>query len=443
MELRLLKNALLVCAVIAVIAFLAHRPASRQAMPGRKPVYFWHMWSGEWQPVVEGICNRFNESQSTYQVIPLYVPPDEAQTKFLLTAAGGSPPDLVSQWNPVLGTWTDKHLIRPVEDFMTPAEKKRYLSEAFPIFRNYSIYRGKIMCMVTGIDCYAAFYRLEDLKEVGRGANSLPKTFDDLVALGKQLDKRGPDGSLKRVGLLPQGILTWAPLFGGRFQTEGKMLVDTPQNRAALQFIVDQTKRLGKDNVERFIAAQPADTGLSAPLLTGNYSILVDGQWKVKQTADVSPGFPYVVAPIPSAVPGLKLASRTNANYMVIPRAAKNPEGAMAFVKYWTGFDDAEAGGRNVADMGWLPYCKRVARSETYRAYVAKYPQFSSFVDLVQSPNLIAAPVGPIQTYVMDQIDYEDQAATRLSISPADALAELQRNIEAESERQRKLGNVK
>jgi multiple sugar transport system substrate-binding protein len=393
--------------------------------------------------VVERICKRFNESQDTYEVIPLYVPADEAQTKFLLTAAGGSPPDLVSQWNPVLGTWSDKHLIRPIEQLMTPAEKQRYLAEAFPIFRNYATYRGRIMCLVTGIDCYAAYYRLDDLREVGRDAKSLPKTFDEMVELGKQLDRRGADGTLKRVGLLPQTLLTWSPLFGGRFQTEGKTLVDTPQNVAAMQFIVNQVKRLGKDNVERFLAAQPADTGLSAPLLTGNYSILVDGQWKVKQTADVAPDFSYVVAPVPSAVPGLPLASRTNANFMIIPAAAKDPAGAWAFMKYWTGFDDAEAGGRNVADMGWLPYCKRVAESGTYRSYVAKYPQFAPFVQLVQSPNLVESPAGPIQTYVMDQIDQEDQAATRLSLTPAEALADLQRKILAEEDRQRRLGNVK
>ena len=412
-------------------------------MPNRKPVYFWHMWSGEWQPVVEGICKRFNDSQDKYEVIPLYVPQDGAQTKFLLTAAGGGPPDLVSQWNPVLATWTDKHLIRPVEDLMTPAEKKRYLAEAFPIFREYATYRGKIMCMVTGIDCYAAFYRLQDLHEVGRDAHSLPKTFDELVALGKQLDKRKPDGSLIRAGLLPQDLLTWSPIFGGRFQTEGQMLVDTPQNRAALQFIVDQVKRLGKDNVQRFIAAQPADTGLSAPLLTGNYSILVDGQWKVKQTADVAPGFPYVVAPMPAAVPNLPMVSRTNANYMVIPREAKEPEGAWEFMKFWIGFDNAEAAGTNIADMGWLPYCNRVAQSSTYRAYVAKYPQFAPFVDLVQSPNLVAAPVGPIQTYVMDQIQKADDAATRLSLTPAESLAQLQHSIVVEDAQQRRLGNVK
>lgn len=440
---QIFSTAILAVLALVVIVVLGPPPVEKPHLQGRKIVKFWHMWAAEWGPVIEKICKRFNESQTEYEVVPLYVPADGAATKFLLSAAGGDTPDVVSQWNPVMGTWADKGLVRPVEEMMTPEEKERFLREAYPIFRRYAVYRGKIMSMIPGIDCNAVYYRLDHLREVGRDQNSLPQTLEELVELAKQLDKRAANGDLKRVGLLTQNLTGWAPIFGGRFSTEGDFKIDTPENERALEFLVSEVKRYGKDNLQRFISAQPKDTGLTAPLLTGNYSILLDGQWKVKQTNDVAPnGFEYCVAPLPPPKGGVPMASETGANYLMIPTAAKCPEGAWAFMKFWIGFDDAELCAPNVTEMGWLPFCDRVANSKAYRDYLAKYPQFDSFVRLVKSPNLVTGPVGPLQSYVSDQITKADQAATHLSVSPHEALANLQQMVIHEIERQRRLGNV-
>lgn len=428
---------------LAAAAFLLPPPPAPVHYHGRKVVRFWHMWAAEWGPVVEGICKRFNESQDEYEVVPLYVPADGAVSKFLLSAAGGDTPDLLSQWNPILGTWTDKGLIQPLQDIMTPAEKAQFEREAYPIFRKYATYRGKIMCAVAGIDCNAVYYRLDHLREVGVDRNHLPQTLDELVELGKKLDRKDKDGNLKRVGFLPQGLPNWVPIFGGRFETQPEMLLDTTANLDALQFMVGQVKRLGKDNVARFLAAQPADTGMNAPLLTGNYSILLDGQWKVKQTNEVAPDLDYCVAPLPPGPGGKPLASGTAANYLVIPTAAKCPEGAWAFMKFWIGFTDAEAGGKNIGEMGWLPYCDRVAASKSYKAYVAKYPQFQTFVDLVKSPNLVPNPVGPLQSYVSDQIQKADDAGMHMTLTPEAALKRLDVNVRKEIDHQRRLGNYR
>src|SRR5512137_1096284 len=62
-----------------------------QKYPDRKPVRFWHMWTANWKDVVEDICKRFNESQTEYEVIPLSVPGQASDSKFLLAVAGGDP----------------------------------------------------------------------------------------------------------------------------------------------------------------------------------------------------------------------------------------------------------------------------------------------------------------------------------------------------------------
>jgi multiple sugar transport system substrate-binding protein len=431
-----------ICVCVAAI-FLAPSPPPEQHNPHRIPIRFWHMWSAEWQPVVENICARFNESQTKYEVIPLSIPPIGSEEKFLMSAAGGEPPDLVSQWNPVLGMWVERGLVQPVENFMTAEERARFRKEAFPIIQKYSIYDGKITAVIAGIDVNAVFYRLDDLKEVGVDENHLPKTLEELVELGRKLDRRDPSGHLKRVGFSVVNWENYVPSFGGTFNRNGKMVFNTPQNLKALQFVVNSDKRLGFQDIVRFQASQPADTGVTVPILTGSYSILLDGEWRVKTIKDYSPELNYAIAPLPPPKGGKANASYTAANYMLIPSAAKHPDGAMEFLRFWVGMKDAEEGGRNVAAMGWLPYCQRVADSHSYQDYLAKYPHYRTFVDLVPSTALDIPPQGPLQSYAMDQITQLNDLTSRGTVDPIAAISRISSNMDAEADRQRRLGNIR
>ena len=138
----------------------------------------------------------------------------------------------------------------------------------------------------------------------------------------------------------------------------------------------------------------------------------------------------------------------TDPNYLMIPRASTCPKGAWAFMKYWIGMDDAEAGGRNVADMGWLPYCDRVAHSKAYQAYLRKYPRFRTFSHLVASPNLQKFPVTSLQSFVTTEIGKAEEADAdrghpRLAGQSGPARGWTIDTVADETARQRRLGNVR
>jgi multiple sugar transport system substrate-binding protein len=169
---------------------------------------------------------------------------------------------------------------------------------------------------------------------------------------------------------------------------------------------------------------------------------MFDGEWRVKQVAQYAPETPYCVVPLPAPKGGFVNASISAPNYLLLPTAANNPQGAWEFAKFIVGFLHPEAGGRNMGDMGWLPDDPIVARSHNYQAYLRRYPQYKTFVDLMTSPNLGMPPRGPLQAFAVDQISKAEDAALRGTKTPEDALREVDSSIREEEARQRRLGTL-
>ncbi|HWD40900.1 MAG TPA: extracellular solute-binding protein [Fimbriimonas sp.] len=424
----------------AFLAVLAPPPPSDRRFPGRTRVIFWHPFAGEWQPIYEGMVQRFNDSQTEYEVIPVSIPDDAISMKFLLSESGGASPDILLDWDPILGTWSEKGLIQPYDGIMSSAEKKEFLARTYPIVKKHSIYKGKIMSMVDGLDLAAVYYRLDHLKEAGVDENHLPKTLEELVALGRRLDRYDKAHRLRRVGFFPKSLSGWAPVFGGYFNKNGHIVIDTPENLRAMKFLADASNYYGYDAVERFTSSLAADAGPNMPLIAGNYSIMFDGEWRVKQVAQYDPSLPYCLAPMPPPKGGKPNACMSAPNYLVIPAAAKQPKGAWEFAKFCIGFLHPEDGGRNMGEMGWLPDDPVIARSASYKAYLAKYPKYKTFVDLMSSPNLITQPRGPLQAFAMDEINKAEDAVVRGEITPEASLKRAEANLNKERARLKSLG---
>gem|GEM_PF-2096633 len=425
---------------LAFAVFLAPPPPTERKFSNREPVIFWHSFAGEWQPIYQGMIDRFNQSQDKYEVVGISIPDDTSSMKFLLSASGGSTPDVMLSWDSILGTWSDMGLIQPYDNLMPPAEKQQWLNQTYPVIKRHSMYNGKIMAMIDGLDSAAVYYRLNDLKEVGVDKDHLPQTLDDLVELGHKLDRYDKDHHVRRMGFMPKGLTAFAPSFGGKFNDNGHIVIDTPANLRAMAFVSEAVKRYGYDDYTKFTASLAADAGPSMPLIAGNFSIMLDGEWRVKQVEQYSPGLPYVVAPIPPPKGGKPNASYSSPNYLVIPTAAKNPQGAYEFAKFCVGFQHPEEGGLHMGEMGWVPDDPFIANSKSYQAYLKKYPQYKTFVDLVASPNLEIPPQGPLQAFVIDQIAKVEDSAVRGTITPKAALEEAEKQLALEIARRKLLG---
>lgn len=439
----MLKRIAWVAVALAAVGVLAWPRQTDRKFPDRKPVRFWHAWSGEWKDVVDGIVADFNASQTEYEVVALSVP-NGSSTKCILGVAGGKPPDVLAQWEAVIPTWAEKGIIRPFDDLMTPEERVRFRRDAYPGVLKLALVKNKIYALTPTMNQSAVYLRLDALDEAGLKLEDFPTTLEGLAAWGRKLDKVGKNGELLRMGLAPGSWRHLAPGFGGGFwrwnDPKGGLLLDTPPNERALTWLTTERKRLGYENVVRFQSGFASDSGGQWAFLAGQIAMAVDGQWRVEQIGKFAPTLRYAVRPLPPPAGGVALGGSTNGNQMVIPAGAPQPEGAMEFVRFWSGLSDPERAAKHITVGGWLPMVRSVAATKRYQAYLRKYPNFRPFLEMMDSPNVHPMPPVPYQQIVQDKIGKYEDLAMRGSLSPREAICALKGDLEAEVRRRKELG---
>ncbi|HEY3414914.1 MAG TPA: extracellular solute-binding protein [Armatimonadota bacterium] len=436
------RQAAAILGALAAIAIVFWPRPVVQHRKDRIPVRFWHMWTAEWEVVVRGIADDFNKSQDKYEVIPLSVP-DSADSKFLLAVTGGDPPDVMAQWNPVIPTWADGNLLRPMDDLMGPELLARFRRDAYPVAVRIGSYKNHVYGITIGINDFAIYYRPSQFKAAGLDPNRFPTTLEELDSAADRLNQFDKNGNLTRMGFLPSGLFGIARSFHGGFYdwNTGKVTLNTPGNVRALRYLVSRRKRLGYENVVRYEAG--LDTRSFAggwPFMNGGYSATIDGQWRVEQVRKYAPNLDYMTAPIPPPRGGIPMAGLGEGNFMIIPKGAKQVEGAWEFIKFWSGLEKPERAAEYYTRGGWLPLWPAVANAPKYREYVRKNPQYATFLKILASPYLEPPPPVPYQVFLMDHIARAEDFAVRGILSPEEAMQHLDKEVRDELARRRKLG---
>jgi multiple sugar transport system substrate-binding protein len=441
--LRLVTIAAAVLTVAGLVLVLAMPGPAARRYPQRRPVRFWHMWTAEWKVVVERIVQEFNDSQDVYEVIPLSIPAQSADTKFLLAAAGGDPPDVMGQWNSIIPTWAENGLLVPLNrELMTPAEWDTFQRRAYPVCKKIGVYKGDLYGVATGTNIWACYLRLDHLREAGLRLEDFPDTLEGLVTWGRRLQRSDATGHLTRAGFLPDWYLMYCTGFGGGFYDweNYRLTLDTPGNLRALEFIDANNTAVGKDQLQRFRAGLNWGSGIEWPFITGAFAITVDGQWRVEQLRQYAPALEYAVRPIPPPAGGQPHFGWANGNFMIVPRGAREPRGAWEFIRFWSGLANPERAATYATWGGWLPLTPDVANAPAYRDYVAKHPQFQTFLEVMDSPNVCPTPPVPYQSFLMARISRTEEKVWFGRRTPAQALAELADEVARELARRKELG---
>ncbi len=383
-------------------------------------VIFWHFWGGKDSAVVNSIVQQFNNSQKEYRVRAIAMPGNNLQAKLFLAVAGGDPPDLVNQDDPVLADWAQRGVISPISKLADENEVKRLRANLFPAAERLSVVDDQLYGLCNGLDIRALFYNASALDAAGL---PVPRSIEQLDSIAEHFAAPGERALRCPVGYLPDSrrLWAWGPVFGGSFYDHRTQsaTIDRAGNRAALEWMRSYQRRYGADNLASFRQADQSLPGKTFPLLpiaedddVGRYVALMDGQWRVrdivafqkqrKQLGKSAPQFDVCPLPFPDAdqdgVPdgeARRNAGWVNGNCFVVPAGAKCPRGAWEFAKFWVGLRDANHAAQWYVEGGWIPSTQEVTATKAFQKYLEAAPLFRTFVELASSENQFPVPAVP------------------------------------------------
>ncbi len=375
----------------------------------RSEVVFWHFWGGADRDVVEDVVQRFNDSQDQYFVRAIAMPGNNLQAKLFLSIAGGDPPDLVNQDDPIVGDWAFRHFILPLDEICAPDEAQAIAAHLLPAARRLGMFNERLYGVCNGLDIRALYYNQTILDQHGL---PVPQSTADLDQIAKTIRPPGSDNGL--FGYLPDSrrLWAWGYVFGGDFYDadSAKVQLDQPPIRDALQWMTSYADWYGADTINRFRQGDQSLPGKTFPLLpvddqdmAGRYIVIMDGQWRtrdinafVERRSELGIAAPdFGVCPLPPPAGGRRDAGWVNGNFFVVPRGARNTGGAVAFMKFWIGLDNPDDAARTCAAGGWIPVSQTVINAGPFQDLLNRQPLFREFVRLAGSENQFPVPVIP------------------------------------------------
>jgi len=375
----------------------------------REEVIFWHFWGGADGKVVDDVVRRFNESQNRYRVRAIAMAGNTLDTQLFLSIAGGDPPDLVNQDDPIVADWAYRGIIEPFESFVSIKELTTVTNPMLPSALRLGQFDNANYAIANGLDIRAMLYNKTFLEQNNL---AVPQTIEQFNDVCTSISPPGKEPR-KFYAYLPDArrLWTWGYVFGGRF-------VDPASNQAsiddgvydALDWMQGFTGMYGEDNIAAFRTGDQSLPGKTFPLLptsddamVGRYVFVLAGQWNTRdvnefQLARQRKKIPYPefgVCPLPYPSEGRAKGGWVNGNVFVVPKNAGNKKGAWEFVKFWIGATNADEAAKTCAEGGWIPTHRQVIESTTFQNHLKGHPLFAEFVELAKSENQFAYPMIP------------------------------------------------
>lgn len=304
---------------------------------GKVVLNYWTWWGSETRrPIVEKLVDDFNKSQDKIIVKHSYYPYSDIFTKELAAVSAGNPPDIMMN---DINTVQQRASKKQATDLSKYVERDQVKDRFFPELWNTVLFQDKPYALPFNTDTRMMFYNKDDFKAAGLDPEKFPTTWDELEEVAAKLDKK--DGNkFTHIGYSPQFNSDWNLLQlnfdGGRnfFDENGKPVINAPAKEEAMQYILNNAKRLGQSNIDTF----KADFGgkQANPFIAGKVSIWTDVTNFYTQIRDYGQNMNFGVAPLPETKEGAGHYSVGGGFVIEIPYGAKHPDEAWEFLKYMT-----------------------------------------------------------------------------------------------------------
>ena len=370
--------------------------------------------------VVDGIVDDFMKENPDIKVKAIYAGNyNDARIKALAALKSGQPAQLSVMFSIDIYELIEQDAIVAFDDVVETAEEKAWLDSFYPTLMENGRTAGKTWGIPFQRSTIVMYYNKDAFRAAGLDPDKPPATWDELVAMGKQLTK--PDGSQWGAMIPSTGYPYW--MFGALAMQNGQVLMnrngdttyfDNPAVVGALQFWKDLGEKhriMPKGTIEWGTLRQNFLEGKTAIMWhsTGNLTA-------VKNNAK----FDFGVAMLPASK--RRGTPTGGGNFYIFKKT--NPaerKAAVRLIKFMTNPENAAEWSMKTGYMGVSP---AAYETQKLKDYVQDFPYAAVARDQLQ---YATAELSTYQTgRVRKGLDDAIQATLTGSKTPETALKEAQ-----------------
>lgn len=351
---------------LALAAGLMSSAASAQTK-----IEFWHAFSGNNGSAVEELAAKFNDSQSDYELVPVYTGKYAEGTQKLTAAiAGKTAPGLVMLEITRYGLFADRGALEPLQPYIDAAGSD-WTNQIRPFALEASKYLGESYVVPFNVSTPVMYYNKDLFSAAGLDPNQPPKTWADLLDMGQKLTV-SEGGETKQWGISPppqwvRWAMTNQAAGGWVDPADNAVQIDLPGSVKAYQTAADWV------NVHKVSSQEAAldDKLADEYFITGRAAIEFDSTGSLtRQLADAK--FDLGVAPLPcEEVCAAPIGGATLGIVASADKAVK--DGAWEFIRFVT---TPENSAFVFVRTGYLPIVKGAIDMPMAKERIAEHPEY-------------------------------------------------------------------
>jgi sn-glycerol 3-phosphate transport system substrate-binding protein len=299
----------------------------------------------------------------------------ETTTRALTASRSGTPPTVAVLLATDIFTLIEEDVVQPIDTFITTEEDQAWVDGFMPAYLASARVDGHLWSVPFQRSTAVMYYNKEAFAAAGLDPEQPPRTWDEMVEMGKALTLRDASGNVTQWGLgIPSSMNSVHWLFGALVAQNGGILssedglytyFDSPEVIEALQFFVDLSTKHGIHPAGILEWGTTPNDFMQGRLAmawhtTGNLSNI-----RSNSTFDFGVA-PYPGNPDPASVLG-------GGNLYIFSGASEEQQAAaFEFVKFMTSAELLADWG---VQTGYVAPRDDSWETETLRAYVAEVPQ--------------------------------------------------------------------
>ncbi len=415
--------------LLLFLALVALLGTACNTQPNPHQVVFWNSMGGPLGDVLDSIIHLYNQ-QAELPVVSVNMGSYGTLSQKLMGAVASNRPPVLAQ---VYESWTSELLengkIEPFEAFAHRYIEDSVMADIWPVLIEDNVFDGQLVTFPFNKSVPVFYYNRDLFRE--HGIDSFPRTWEEFRHVARQLtlDTDG-DGTPEIYGTaFPVSVwwfLTMLYQKGGRVIQGDSIVLDSPEAREVLQYMVDLIYR---DSCAYLTTGYRHQNDFATGHVAMIWGTIVSYAFMKKAIK-----FDLGVAPVPSFGKPLVVVSGTNVAIFrgVTPR---QQEGAARFIRF---FLQPEIQALWSAGTGYIPLRRSALNQPLLRDFLAQVPGMRE--GMLQLEHATFEPRDPIWFTGRRYLSTEGlEPALRGVLSVEQALKRATRLLQTELNRRKRL----